>query len=316
MPLVIFPFRATSMLQQSLPEDFVKLGSTSTANPMARSSLSVRSLITGFCFKAIKNHRHLDFIGLSLMASSASPSSNGHTACFEDLPHFGLGLLWRQNGFWTCSNPSISLWDRCFGADGFGFMPAQGGHRPCPRLPATSSMAAPAIQPHQPFSHIRACGPSLSPDLQSKLATFLQQHGVPADTVSERGKMVTNKLGIASIKEAFEAKNCGAYFKAVASRPSISMRFALPDELSRHVAMTAKHTFWCQQSQRRARRRSLTPKPRSLHSILILNSLCSHTHTNLQDPDGDVVEQIPFAEVEAEASGIAICKSNQVCHFL
>lgn len=31
------------------------------------------------------------------------------------------------------------------------------------------------------------------------------------------------KLGVPSIKEAFEVKNCWAYLKAIASRPSISM---------------------------------------------------------------------------------------------
>lgn len=162
---------------------------------------------------------------------------------------------------------------------------------------------------------IIAGGPNLPMDLQTKLATLLQQHGVPAEAVPERVQQVTLKLGVSSIKEAFEAKNCWAYLKAIASRPSISMRLVLPDELSRHVATTAATKFGAQVTQAKQKKKKQEHKapPRPLNpdpEHLVL------AHTSFQDPDGDVVEQISFNDVEAEATGVAICTLAQAYHFM
>lgn len=58
--------------------------------------------------------------------------------------------------------------------------------------------------------------------------------------------------------------------------------------------------------EHKAPSRPLNPDPE--HLVL--------AHTNFQDPDGDVVQQIPVNEVEAEATGVGICTLAQAYHFL
>ena len=168
----------------------------------------------------------------------------------------------------------------------------------------------------QPAGSSSVGGSTLPHDIHTKLATMLEQHGVPAEALPDRVKQVIQKLGPNSVKEAFEAKNCWAYLKAVASRPSISMRLVLPDELSRHVVATAATKFGAKVNQPKNKKkkksehkvppRPLNPDPE--HLVLM--------HTSFQDSDGDIVEQISFEEVEAEACGIAICTLAQAYHFL
>ena len=160
--------------------------------------------------------------------------------------------------------------------------------------------------------HMRAHGPSM--ELQTKLQDILQQHGVPADAVPDRARLVIQKLGVASIQAAFDAKNTWAYLKAVANRPSVSLRLVLPDELSKHVAHNASTRFGATVTNAKGKKKKSESKgaapPLCLDpEQLVFTNSCFKA-------DGDIVEQIPFSEVEAEASGIAICSLAQGCHFL
>jgi hypothetical protein len=161
--------------------------------------------------------------------------------------------------------------------------------------------------------HIVALG--LPNDLHEKLANVLQQHGVPAEAAQDRARLVTQKLGIASIKEAFAAKNCWAYLKAIANRPSVSLRLVLPDELSRHVASTASSRFGADIANAKAKKKKQDHKTPATPLSLDPEQLVL-THSCFRDTDDDIVQQIPFKQVEAEASGIAICNIAQACHFL
>ena len=152
-------------------------------------------------------------------------------------------------------------------------------------------------------------------DLHEKLANVLQQHGVPAEAAQNRARLVTQKLGIASIKEAFAAKNCWAYLKAIANRPSVSLRLVLPDELSRHVASTASSRFGADIANAKAKKKKQDHKTPATPLSLDPEQLVL-THSCFRDTDDDIVQQIPFKQVEAEASGIAICNIAQACHFL
>ena len=169
---------------------------------------------------------------------------------------------------------------------------------------------------HQPASCIIARGPGLPAELQTKLTTLLQQHGVPATEVSERTKLVTQKLGVAAIQEAFAAKNCWAYLKAIASRPSISLRLVLPDELSKHVAATSTTRFGAHVANAKGKKKQKPDHKATPANIILDPEQLVLTHTSFRDPDDDVVQQIPFSAVEAEATGIAICNLAQGCHFI
>jgi len=167
----------------------------------------------------------------------------------------------------------------------------------------------------QPQSGIYAHGSSSQAELQTKLATLLQYHGVPADAVTERVRLLFQKIGPELLQEAFEAKNSWAYLKALASRPSISLRLVQPDELSRHVTQTAKNKFGANVDSAKHKKK----KHEGRSSMPVLNpdpELLVLTRANFQDTDDDIVEQIQFSEVEAEATGIAICTLAQGRHFL
>ena len=167
----------------------------------------------------------------------------------------------------------------------------------------------------QPQSGIYAHGSSSQAELQTKLATLLQYHGVPADAVTERVRLLFQKIGPELLQEAFEAKNSWAYLKALASRPSISLRLVQPDELSRHVTQTAKNKFGANVDNAKHKKK----KHEGRSSMPVLNpdpELLVLTRANFQDTDDDIVEQIQFSEVEAEATGIAICTLAQGRHFL
>ena len=167
----------------------------------------------------------------------------------------------------------------------------------------------------QPPSLIHAHGPGLSPDMHNKLTNMLQQHGVPEDAVDARTRLVIQKLGVSAIQEAFGAKNCWAYLKAIASRPSISLRLVLPDELSKHVAATSATRFGANVSNAKGKKKKPDSKANTPTLSLDPDQLML-THTHFRDQDDDEVEQIPFTAVEAEATGIAICTLAQGCHFV
>eukprot|EP00435_Cladocopium_sp_Y103_P038656 s434_g10.t1 len=161
---------------------------------------------------------------------------------------------------------------------------------------------------------IFATGPlELSPDQVAKLSQLLRDHGVPESKILERTKQTILKLGAPAIIAAFVAKNSWAHLKAQANKPNIAFRLVQPDELARHAERTAGTKYGAGISNHKAKKKtdkSPGPLPQLDPADLILQP------GHFQDEDGEPVPQIAFADLEAEAFGIAIVTVHQGQHLL
>eukprot|EP00435_Cladocopium_sp_Y103_P034699 s2378_g9.t1 len=155
----------------------------------------------------------------------------------------------------------------------------------------------------------------LPPDYQKKLVTLLVQHGVPADRATERANQITQKLGVSAIFAAFVSKTPWASLKAAANKPSVAFRLVQPDELSRHVASTASSTYGARVENAKGKKKKSDKRPAAIPLTLDPDQLALH-HTYFKDSEDDVVPQLSFDEVEAEAHGIAICTPAQGHHLI
>ena len=169
------------------------------------------------------------------------------------------------------------------------------------------------LQWQEPGSYL--VGGGLPADYHAKLVRLLIEHGVPADRATDRANLVIQKLGPASIQEAFVARNCWAYLKAIASKPSIAMRLVQPDELSKHIESTASSTFGAKVTNAKSKK-TKSDKKQPVPPLTLDPAQLTLHHTYFKDTEDDVVSQIDFADVEAEAHGVAICTLAQGHHFL
>ena len=158
--------------------------------------------------------------------------------------------------------------------------------------------------------HLQATG--LSPDQMTRLEQMLRDHGVPQSATSERAKQVIQKLGPQAVQEAFNAKNSWAYLKAMANKPSISLRLVHADELSKHIDSTAKEKFGA--AIPNAKQKKKTDRKSSATPIAIDPSMLRIQ--GFKDSEDDEVPQIEFSAVEAEAHGVAVCSLAQGLQLL
>ena len=157
-------------------------------------------------------------------------------------------------------------------------------------------------------------GLGLTTDQTEKLSKIFVDHGVPTNIVAERAQQAIAKIGAQGITEALTARNSWSYLKALASKPSISLRLVHADELSKHVAATAKQKFGANVPNGKQKKKSDKKgpsQPVTLDPTQLVLSGASFT-----DSEDDVVEQIDFDQVAAEMSGIAICTLSQGNSFL
>ena len=147
-----------------------------------------------------------------------------------------------------------------------------------------------------------------------KLEKLLVEHGVPANAAKDRAQLVISKLGPTSILEAFGAKNVWGYLKALASKPSIALRLVQVDELSKHVEVTAKKKFGVDIPNAKQKKRN--DKKGFTNPITVDPDMLVLSESGFVDSEDDTVTQISFAEVEAQAHGIAICSLSQGLPYL
>eukprot|EP00438_Fugacium_kawagutii_P028106 Skav224951 [mRNA] locus=scaffold1186:17210:21625:- [translate_table: standard] len=152
-------------------------------------------------------------------------------------------------------------------------------------------------------------GGGLSPDQKEALCNLLSDHGVPFLAVEDRAQQVLQKLGAAQVIEALQAKNSWAYLKALASKPSISLRLVHADELTKHIGNTAKKQFGA--TVPNAKQKKKSEKKGQFPPALVDPSMLVLTPGSFRDTEEDDVPQIDFQEVEAEAHGLAICSLEQ-----
>ena len=161
---------------------------------------------------------------------------------------------------------------------------------------------------------IFATGPNeLSTDQKEKLCRLLQEHGVPESKVPERVQQVIQKLGVPAIVAAFVAKNSWSHLKASANKPGIALRLVLPDELARHAERTAISKYGAGISNHKNKKKT-EKGPEPIPSLDPADLILQAGH--FKDEDGTALSQISFADIEAEAGGIAIATVQQSQQWL
>lgn len=152
-------------------------------------------------------------------------------------------------------------------------------------------------------------GGGLTQEQMEALHTLLGDHGVPFGVVADRAQQVVQKLGAGPVAEALRAKNSWAYLKALANKPSISLRLVHADELTRHVSQTAKNRFGASIVNAKGKKRQ--DKKTSQTPAMVDPAMLVLSPGSFRDVEEDDLSQIEFSEVEAEAHGIAICSLEQ-----
>ena len=152
-----------------------------------------------------------------------------------------------------------------------------------------------------------------TPDLQAKLATLLQEKGVPIGDMDSRAAEAIRTLGAASVVEAMKAKNPWAALKGLASRPSSRMRLVKEHELREHIDQqaTSKHGGHIAKHKTKKATKG-APQPLPLMDPADLQLLPS----TFVDDEGDAIPQIPFAQVSSDAHGLAFCTFKEAQPFL
>ena len=109
-----------------------------------------------------------------------------------------------------------------------------------------------------------------------------------------------------AIVAAFVAKNSWSHLKASANKPGIALRLVLPDELARHAERTAISKYGAGISNHKNKKKTEKgPEP-----------IPSLQAGHFKDEDGTALSQISFADIEAEAGGIAIATVQQSQQWL
>ena len=156
-------------------------------------------------------------------------------------------------------------------------------------------------------------GHGLSAAQVEELEYLLKTHGVPTSAVSERAKQVITKLGPSAIQDALGAKNKWGYLKALANKPSVSLRLVHADELTKHIDNTAAQKFGAAVPNKN--KKKLDKKPAAMH-INVDPAMLALTPGSFLDSEDDTVAQIDFASIEAEATGIAVSSLTQGLSWL
>eukprot|EP00435_Cladocopium_sp_Y103_P056410 s1104_g19.t1 len=153
----------------------------------------------------------------------------------------------------------------------------------------------------------------LSTDQVEKLKQLLLDHGVPDSKVSDRVQQVIHKLGAPAIVAAFVAKTSWAHLKAQANKPGLAFRLVQPDELARHAERTAALKYGAGISHYKNKKK-VDKSPAQIPQFAPADLVLQPGH--FRDEDGDIPPQISFADIEAEAYGIAITTNQEGYQWL
>lgn len=152
-----------------------------------------------------------------------------------------------------------------------------------------------------------------SNDLQDRLATFLEERGVPADASTQRATDAIRTLGASSIQEAFQASNPWATLKGLASRPNTRFRWVKKHELKDHIEQQARKKHGAQITKAKQKKQSTTAFKQLPQVDPTTLRLLPDTFI---DGDGDEIQQIDFTEVGQDATGLAFCTYQDAKPFI
>eukprot|EP00438_Fugacium_kawagutii_P025923 Skav202342 [mRNA] locus=scaffold2638:36667:46016:- [translate_table: standard] len=151
-------------------------------------------------------------------------------------------------------------------------------------------------------------------DPLQELAMLLNDKGVPRDQAMGRAQQVLTKLGDTQVKQILQSKNPWAQLKSAANKPGTMFRLVTADELAKYVASRAKTQHGA--DVRNYKNKKRTPAKPHMDSLIVDPSKLTLESTYFQDESEDAISQIPFADVEADQRGVALCTTSQARHFL
>jgi hypothetical protein len=158
---------------------------------------------------------------------------------------------------------------------------------------------------------IYAGGPE---DLQRQLADILQSKGVPKEVVSDRVQLVMQRIGQRQIQQILKAKNPWADLKAAASKPGTMFRLITVEEQKDYVAARAQTKHGAKIKNHKTKKPHKGPGHDA--PVLLDPSQFELNPHHFKDDSDLPVHQITFAEVEAEARGVALCNVDMARQFL
>ena len=151
-------------------------------------------------------------------------------------------------------------------------------------------------------------------DITIRLASVLEEKGVPANLSFDRARLGIAKIGYHKIAQCLNSTKVWPSLKEVASRPQYSVQWIRAEELQAQIRRRASSQFKVQPSSKKARGRpgksgdysgDIVPDPAQLQLIPKTFSA------------GDTaVSQIPFTEVKKDGKGLAFSSVADVSPFL
>jgi hypothetical protein len=150
-------------------------------------------------------------------------------------------------------------------------------------------------------------------ECQQQLIQLLQEKGVHSNSSADRAKLIINKIGIRQVQTIMKSKHPWADLKAAASKPGMMFRLITMDEQKQYIAERAKTKHGAKVSNHRAKKSQKSGHQNAVQldpHLFILNA------NHFKDDDDLPVGQIDFAEVQAEARGVALCNVDMARHFL
>eukprot|EP00435_Cladocopium_sp_Y103_P006978 s3515_g2.t1 len=153
-----------------------------------------------------------------------------------------------------------------------------------------------------------------SDDLQRQLEDVLTSKGVPATAVSDRAKLIQQRLGANKLHTIFKSRNPWNELKAAASRPGSMFRLITPDEQKQYVAERARTKHGARIPNHKGKK--LQKGTGSTDPIHLDPEQFELNPNHFKDEDDMPVNQIHYDDVETEARGVALCTIEMARPFL
>ena len=156
----------------------------------------------------------------------------------------------------------------------------------------------------------------LSEDQMSALKMVLQEHGVPPEAVEARVQQACQKLPAAALSQALVAPNPWQALKGIASQPSHSFRWVLPDELKIMIERKASEKFGTTIPAAKQRKQKGHKGPATIAPLSLDPAQLQMAPDSFSSAGGQPLCQLAFKEVQPLATGVCFCSPQQIAPFL
>ena len=152
------------------------------------------------------------------------------------------------------------------------------------------------------------------PDSLNQLKQLLQEKGVPSKAAQQRAENVTAKLGQQTIDKVLQNKNPWACLKQEANRPGIMFKLLTDQERTDYIETRAQTKHGAQVKNYKHKKQQTKQQVRE--PLTLQPDQLEINPKHFKDPDNKPVRQIPFEQVGAEQTGLAICTAEMAAPFI